>query len=201
MLRGIGRDGLSHVAADLRETGLHVVVLLRVVIAGNPPGSVVARHGELRVLLLDDEVVQVLAQRELIAEAESVVVETETDSEVALLCLLMQGDEQFVVVVADVTRLTPNGLPCLIEGSSLLVCERKAALQVGLTGAGCTGSSLCRVFLVRIGFQFQTELGRVDDCLSLIREVVYRLTLSGEREGHLHLSVGRCQTEFVGCKG
>ena len=70
-------------AADFGETGLHVVVLLRVVVAGNPPGSVVARHGKLRVLCLHDEIVEILLLWELVAETDAVVVDTEAEIHVA----------------------------------------------------------------------------------------------------------------------
>ena len=63
-----------------------------VVIAGNPKRLVVAGHGELRMLLLDDKIVQVLLKRKLVTEAQPVVEQAETDQDIPLLCLLVERD-------------------------------------------------------------------------------------------------------------
>ena len=117
----------------------------------------VASHGKLGMLFLDDEVVQVLRQGELIAETEAIVVETEADLHIALLSLLMQRYQQLIVMVADVAGLPPYGLPRLIEGTRLLTSERKTALEVGLAGAGCACSPLSGIFLIGVSLQFQTK--------------------------------------------
>ena len=41
------------------------------------------------MFLLDDKVIEIVRQRELIAEAEAIVVKAETDLQVTLLCLLI----------------------------------------------------------------------------------------------------------------
>ena len=113
-LRGITAYGVFHLAAYLGEAALGVVILLRVVVSGDPPGGVVACHGELGFLLLDDEVCQHPFRRKLIAESHSVVVYTETDVHLPVVFRLVETHEQFVVVVAYRTVLAPYGMPCLI---------------------------------------------------------------------------------------
>ena len=83
---------MAHIpqTADLRQFRLRVVVLLRVVVAGNPPRGVVAGHRELGQFLLDPEADQRIVDvsrvqlggqqvRKFVAEAQAVVVETEAD--------------------------------------------------------------------------------------------------------------------------
>ena len=81
----------------------------------------VASHSELGKLILDDEVLEPLLLRKLVSEPETVVIEAETDDHHRLWTVLvhrtlLKSDSQFVVVVADVAFLTPDWLPCLIEG-------------------------------------------------------------------------------------
>ena len=66
-------------AADFGEAGFHVVIFLGVVVAGNPPGGMVARHGKLCMLFLDDKIDQVLLYGKLIPQADALVVNTEPD--------------------------------------------------------------------------------------------------------------------------
>ena len=104
-------------------------------------------------------------------------------------------------MVADVACLAPDRLPGLIESTGILGNNSETTLQVCLTGTGSTGSPLCRIFLIGIGFQLQSELGGIDHRFTFEGKVIDRLTLIGQHEGHLHLSVRRCQTEFIGRMG
>ena len=102
----------------------------------------------------------------------------------------MQRYQQLIVMVADVAGLPPYGLPRLIEGTRLLTSERKTALEVGLAGAGCACSPLSGIFLIGVGLQFQSKFRGDNHCLPFIRKVINWFTQSGQREVHLHLSVG-----------
>ena len=73
----------------------------------------VARHGEFGALLPQDEVRELRLLWELVAESEPVVVEPETDEQQAPLLFERYGE--FVVVVADRGRFTPDGFPGLVE--------------------------------------------------------------------------------------
>ena len=92
---GIGEYGCRRVAlVSLTVLGYHltyarkrsdvVLILLRVVVARNPIGSMIACHSKLCVLLLYHEIVERLLLREFIAKSHTVVVNTESDGDVAL---------------------------------------------------------------------------------------------------------------------
>ena len=89
----------------------------------------VAGHGKLREFFLDLEVRKVVLQRELIAEAQAVVVQAETDLHHSA-ALLLQADEHFVVMVPDLRFFTPDRFPCFIEAGILHVREGEAVLEV-----------------------------------------------------------------------
>ncbi len=72
-------DGIVQLCANLRQLALCRLLLLGVVVARQPPRGVVARHGKLRMLFLDDEIDQVFLCRELIAEPHANIVDTEAD--------------------------------------------------------------------------------------------------------------------------
>ena len=143
-------------APDLRQAGLRVVVLLGVVVAGNPPRRVVARHRELGELLPDLEVGQCVLQRELVAETEAVVIQAETHLHHGALAVrvaqvagvvrvrdahaplrlardfgrLLQRHQKLVVVVPDGRLLAPDRLPGLVERVEGRVGEGETAVQV-----------------------------------------------------------------------
>ena len=75
----------------------------------------VAVESELGKLLLYDEIAEVLLVWELITEAESVIIETETDAHLAVCACLNKVDKKFIVIIADLRLLTPYGLPSLIK--------------------------------------------------------------------------------------
>ena len=76
---GNEKDTSGMLLADFRKTALGPVIFLGVVVAGNPPRGVVAGHGKLGLLLLDDEVDQVGLARELVAQPHAIVIDTETE--------------------------------------------------------------------------------------------------------------------------
>ena len=168
-------EGLVEEPTDLRETAVLVVVLLGVVVTGDPVRLVVARHSELGELALDDVEVTILAAGELIAEAEPVIEETEADSYGIAVALLLERDEQFVVVVADRLDLAPDRLPGLIEGRLLRVRDLEALAEG----------------LLRIG-HLQTEMTGTDDLLPISEgEAVHRCPVLTQREVQLKTLIGR----------
>ena len=174
-LGAVLRERLFEEPTDLRETAVLVVVLLGVVVTGDPVRLVVARHSELGELALDDVEVTILAAGELIAEAEPVIEETEADSYGITVALLLERDEQFVVVVADRLDLAPDRLPSLIEGRLLRVRDLEALVEG----------------LLRIG-HLQTEMTGTDDLLSISEgEAVHRCPVLTQREVQLKALIGR----------
>ena len=120
---------LRHLLCDLRETALGEVIFLSVIVTRHPPCCVVTGEGELCHLLLDHEVAEVLLIRELVAESETVVIETEADGHLLVGRGLHEVHEELVVVVADLCLLTPYGLPGLVEGSSLHTLHSEAVME------------------------------------------------------------------------
>ena len=180
-----------------RQFRLGIVILLRVEIARNPPRFVVGGHGKLRVFLLDGEVVEVLRQRELVAETQSVVIKTETEVEPALLQGLAKTDEKLVVVVADVARLAPYGLPGFVKGRSLHAGNTESAHQIGHAFraffARERAGNRCRERPLTVGFQLQTEVRGPDNAAALVRKVVGGTACGIERKVHNKTTVGRNQ--------
>ena len=113
-LRQVAGDGPGHQAAYLAQAAACVVILLRVIVTGNPPGGVVAGHGKLRTFVGNDEVAQVTLLRKLVTEAQGVVEYTETDVHQPFGRGLLQFHQQFFVMVAYFVLFAPHGFPRLV---------------------------------------------------------------------------------------
>ena len=61
-----------------------IFILLSIVIARNPVSGMIACHGKLGMLLLNDEIVQAFLLRELIAQTHTIIIYTEADGDVTL---------------------------------------------------------------------------------------------------------------------
>ena len=174
--------GIMEARTDFRQLRLLCLLLLRVIVAGEPPGGVVAGHGKLRMLLLDDKIVQLRLLRELIAESHAVVVDTETDDDVASAGRLAEVYLQLVVVVADGSRLAPYRLPCLVEssrpGAGLLKTVHEAGLFHSFAGMFVLG-------------KLQSQMRRFHDSLTFVSHLVGRHTVPCQREGHGDIAVRR----------
>ena len=183
----LGYDGPD--AGERRDL---VFILLCVVVARNPVGRVVASHGKLRVLLLDDEVVELLLLRKLVAQSHAIVVHAEAYGDVSLGGRLTQVHGHLVVVVSDGGRFAPHRLPRLVEGRCAVVGLLKSVHEVGLVHA-------LRGVLV-LG-ELQSEVRRFAHRLPLVLHLVGGLPLGREREGHYHVAVGRCDGLRRGAHG
>ena len=75
----------------------------------------VSRHGKLRKFFLDYEISQVFLFREFIPEAETVVIEPETQDHNPAGDALLQGHGHFIVMVTDFGFFSPHRFPCLVE--------------------------------------------------------------------------------------
>ena len=111
-------------------------IFLRAVVAGNPPGGVVAREGKLRQFLLNIKIGEVVLHGELVAESQSVVVEAEAHLHhgglFGVLPVdggLLQRDEKLIVVVANLGFFAPYGLPRLVERARGLRLQHKAGIK------------------------------------------------------------------------
>ena len=172
-LRGIRGDGFTHVTSDLREARLHVVILLGVVIAWNPPCRVVTCHGKLCVLGLYHEIGQILLLRKLISESHAVVIDTESEIHKPAVRRFLHLDEQLVVMIANVARLAPYGLPSLIKSRCGGLVDPKLIHQ--------------RVFFV----EFYTQLAGLNDFLPFIGYLIDRRSLLVQLHVQHDVPVGR----------
>ena len=103
----------------LAEFGAGIFVLLGVVVSGYPVGGDVTGHGELRLLLLNHEIVEVLLLGEDISETESVVIEAELKLYIPVLGGLAEGDEHLMIRIMDTAFLSPYGCPPVVMDKTL----------------------------------------------------------------------------------
>ena len=130
----------------------------------------IACHGKLCMLLLDYEIVKAFLLRELIAQAHTIIIHTEADSDVTLGRCLIQVYLHLVIVVADGSSLAPYWLPGFIEGRCLATGLCETIHQTGFFHA-------LRGMLILS--QFQSEMRWLAHSLSLIAHLVGRLSLFG----------------------
>ena len=160
----------------------------------------VAGHGKLGMLLLDDEVVQLLLLGELVAEADAVVIDAETDDngtrvrnqgEAGFVAVahvlgfvggLPERGGQLVVVVADGGCLAPDGAPRLVELAGLLVHDLEAGHQAGFRQVGRG---------VLVPGQFQAEVRGQHDGTVLVVHLVGWAAVLIDREFQLDVAVRR----------
>ena len=172
-LRGVACDSFLHQSAYFGKFGLHVVIFLRIVVARYPKRLMVARHSKLGTFFLDNKVVQVLLQRELVTEAETVVKEAETNDDIAVLRLLIQRYGHFIIVVTDLFYFTPHRFPGFIKRRGFGTGQSKSVHQS------------------RIIFQFQTEFRRLNNRFPFVGKFVNRFTLGIYRKVQSELAVRR----------
>ena len=91
----------------------------------------IACHGKLGMLLLDDEIVQTFLLWELIAQAHTIIIYTETDGDITLRSSLVQVYLHLVIVIADGSGFTPYRLPGFIESRCLAASFSKTIHQAG----------------------------------------------------------------------
>ena len=140
----------------------------------------IASHGKLAALLLDEEVVQVSLLGELITETDAIVVDAETDDDGTTMLTglqarstiavgntlqphLRQSCSILVIMIADGGCLAPYRAPRLVERGGFLLDDAETIHQVALvqTHRG--------MFVLG---QLQTEMGGLDDGTTLIRHLV-----------------------------
>ena len=194
-------DGCLRTLTNLRKFGFLRLLLLGIIIARKPPSGMIARHGKLGTLFLDNEVVQIFLLGELVAEPDTIIVYTETDDDVALqllypcticgrvvwapefvLPLHVQGYSQFVIVITNGSCFAPYGFPRLVESRSLFLGDGEALHQVFFVDTERGMTILC---------QFQTQMGRIDNGLALIRHFISWAPFIVEREFQFNVAVGR----------
>ena len=176
-----------------------------VVVAGHPPGGVVARHGKFRQLVGHDKVGEFFLIGELIAETESVVEETEADVQEPIVLRLFETHEQFVVVVANAALLAQHGLPSLVEAVVFVAHQFETAEAVcatlGFFVVGGRGLDFRKVvYLAVVGLEFVAEMGGGDDGSAVDSEGVGGAS-AVDAEVEFQLAVGRGDLLRCGRRG
>ena len=67
------------------------------------------------MFLLDDKVSEVFLLRELVPEANAIVIDTETHDDITVQILLEEGHRHLIIVIAYAALLAPHGLPGLVK--------------------------------------------------------------------------------------
>ena len=142
----------------------------------------VAGHCELGVLFFYEKVVQVFLLRELISEADAVVVDPEAQRDIPVCRSLIEVYGKLVVVVAYGGSLSPHWCPRLVEGRCLGVFHGEAVHQVGF---------LELLACVLVLGQLQSEARGLHHILAFVGHAVGRHAAVGQLEVQFDLSVGR----------
>ena len=106
-----------------------VVILLRVIISGNPPCGVVSGEGELSDFIGHLEIGEPVLHGELIAEAKAVVVKAEAHIHCNTV-FPFELHQHLIAVIADLPLLPPYGLPGFIYDAMLRAFKGKALGKV-----------------------------------------------------------------------
>ena len=161
----------------------------------------IARHCKLGVLLLNYKVGEFLRllMRELIAEAQTVVIEAETNIYKETTLISTQLNEQLVVVVANLAALAPYRLPSLVE-SGILATEQRETLTHRIYGT-LRLSVVETIGLICVIHKLETESAWLYNRLILISKGICRYTTLLQREGHLQIAIRRSQCLCKSRKG
>ena len=159
-----------------------VLILLCIIITWNPVCSMITSHCKLSVLLLNHEVVQRFLLRKLVAQAHTVIIDTETDGNVTIGRSLIEVYLQLIVMIANGGSFTPDRFPSLIKSRSLATGLGKTIHQIRFFHPLRGMLILC---------QLQTEMGRLTDSLAFVTHLISRLTITCQGEGQRNIPVRR----------
>ena len=87
-------------------------------------------HRKFSMFLLNEEIIETLLLRKLITQSYTVIKYTETDDDFPLLFRLRKRCSILNIVVTDIMRFTPHGLPCLIELAGLLTFQGESIHEI-----------------------------------------------------------------------
>ena len=123
-------NGSLHQTANFRKFGFRIIIFLSIVITGNPPGGMIARHSKLGMFVLYHKVNQVLLLWKLITESYAIIIYTKTKVHITICSGLFQFNQQFVVVITNIFRLSPHRLPGFVEGRGRSFQDFKTIQQI-----------------------------------------------------------------------
>ncbi len=164
--RGIVRiDFGGEKAADLAQARPGVVILLGVIVAGNPVGGMVTGHCKLRCFFGYYEIVEIWLSGEFIPETDSVVIGSEAYLHRAVKSRLTQADGHFIVVVADFRLFAPDRLPHGVDTVAAHSGKLEAVFERKSVGSGLF-ALLLEAVASRLARQVKAETRRGDHLLA-----------------------------------
>ena len=126
---------------DFRQFGSGNLKLIGIVVGWNPECLMITCQLELRYLLIDGKVTQLLLHRKFITESQSIIEQAETDIQQPSRTFLFQGYKQFFMIIPNDAVLSPYRIPacirrcffCFYDTEILTEIERRTDLEAHLT--------------------------------------------------------------------
>ena len=187
----VGGVALGHLVGhgrNLREAADVVAVFLGVVVSGYPVCGMVAGHRELGEFLADHEIDQIGLLGEFVAEAEAVVINAEAHYH--MHSVVVEGDGEFVVVVAYVGFLSPDRGPGLVETGALDILEAEAGLHVHGVAVALGLVFHCPASAYPLAAEGESQLAGGYDLAVAVFEAVGGDAFCAEREIKFDVAVG-----------
>ena len=125
-------DSLFETSPDFRQFRLLCFLFLRVIVARQPPGSMVSCHSKLRLLFLNQKISQLWLLGEFITEPYPIIIDTKTKNDFTTFCSLSKYSSILVIMITNGSSLAPYRTPCLIERRGLFTLQDKSIHQISL---------------------------------------------------------------------
>ena len=163
----------------------------------------VSGQRKLALLFLNNKIGEVLLAGELVSEAKTIVEDAEANRYLAVVLLLVQSYEHFIIVVAYLCLLAPNGNPRLVEGGCLYLSDAEACLHISTLLYLQLGGKLA---VLKVGSLFwilflelETEITVGNDSLAIHLQAVDGASLGIKTEVKFHLAVGAGLLLCISC--
>ena len=202
-LAAVGGYSLWHPALNLTEACCLPLILLGIIVTCYPPCLVVSGQRKLALLFLNNKIGKILLAGELISESQAVIEHAEANRYLAVVLLLVQSYEHFIIVVAYLCLLAPNGNPRLVEGGCLYLSDAEACLHIStllylLLGGKLAVFKICSLFRI-LFLELETEITVGNDSLAIHLQAVDGASLGIKTEVKFHLAVGAGLLLCISC--
>ena len=202
-LATVRSNGLLHPALYLAEPCCLPLILLGIIVTCYPPRLVVSGQRKLALLFLNNKIGKILLAGELISESQAVIEHAEANRYLAVVLLLIQSYEHFIIVVAYLCLLAPNGNPRLVEGGCLYLSYAEVCLHIStllylLLGGKLAVFKICSLFRI-LFLELETEITVGNDSLAIHLKAVDGASLGIKTEVKFHLAVGAGLLLCISC--
>ena len=114
-LRSIRGNGRFHILLYFRHFGNCIIILLRIIVAGNPICHRISLYRKLRFFLLNGKINEVVLSRKFVSKTQTIIKYSEPNNHHAPGCRMIKKYSHFIVVIADFILFTPDWLPDFIK--------------------------------------------------------------------------------------